>query len=130
MVVLMDKPLSPACSDVPASPQVLRGSPRCRPAVVRRSFISNFFVKLFKILLYIRTLWEDEPGIMSMRRVGFHTALLAALYVLIFQPEKVSDNVVGALREIMIVVAFVYGAPRVAESITDAVNAINGLRNK
>ena len=86
--------------------------------------------KLIEALVYLRSLFEDEPGVLSMRRVGFFVALTAVLFVVIAKPESITDSVVGALREILLVVAFVYGAPRTAESITDAINAIKELRSK
>jgi len=84
--------------------------------------------KLINTLLYLRTLIEDEKGVMSARRVGFLTALFAVLYVVIFKPETITENVVGALREILIVVALVYGVPRTAESVVEAIEAIREAR--
>jgi len=85
---------------------------------------------LIEMLLYLRTLIEDEDGVMSMRRVSFFITLLSVLYVVIFKPHTITDSMVGALREILVVVAFVYGAPRTAESVVDAIDAIKDTRSK
>ena len=88
---------------------------------------------------WLRQLFEEDcletgkEGKPSLRRVAFAYSVFVVSAVLFLQipyPHILSDSTVGLVRELFICVAVVYGAPRLAESVTDAISKYRSVAGK